>query len=194
MRYAQIVENKVHWIFESEYDLETLYNEYYCKDDIELIDITDQPDITEGWLYSDGVFSAPTVPSEPPLDELKATKLAQIDAWTQEAIIGGFVSACTGEPVRYDSDTDTQITMQGIALNATSERFAAEYPRGCPCRGYAEGSEIKTVHMLTGEQVLGFCADLSLHIGVCKQRGWELQAQVAEAATKEELDAIKWAE
>lgn len=194
MRYAQIVDNKVHWILESEHDMETLYDQYYCKDDIELIDITDQPDITEGWLYNDGIFSAPTAPPEPPLNECKSAKLAQIDTWTQQAITGGFMSTCTGAPVRYDSDADTQITMQGIALNATSERFAAEYPQGCPCRGYAEGSDTKTVHMLTGGQVLGFCADLSAHIGQCKQRGWELQAAVAVAATKEELDAIQWAE
>lgn len=194
MRYAQILAGKVHWILESEYDLETLYNEYYCQDAIELIDITDLPEVAEGWLYNGSVFSVPTAPSEPQLDELKAAKLAQIDAWTQQAIAGGFMSTCTGTPVRYDSDTDTQITMQGIALNATSERFATEYPQGCPCRGYAEGSDIKTVHMLTGEQVLGFCADLSLHIGACKQRGWELQGAVAAAKTKEELDVIKWAE
>ena len=142
--------------------------------------------------YTDGKIVAEEL--EPPLGELKAAKLAQIDTWTQQAITGGFASTCTGAPVRFDSDTDTQITMQGIALNATSERFAAEYPQGCPCRGYAEGSDTKTVHMLTGEQVLGFCADLSLHIGACKQRGWELQAAVATAETREELDAIQWAE
>lgn len=128
------------------------------------------------------------------LQMLKVAKLAEINTWTQQAITGGFVSACTGATVTFDSDVDTQITMQGIALNATSERFTAEYPRGCPCRGYAEGSNNKAIYMLTGEQVLGFCADLSLHIGACKQRGWELQAAVTVAKTKEELDAITWAE
>lgn len=194
MRYAQILEGRIHWIFESENDLETLYDQYYCKEDIELIDITDQTDVSEGWLYSNGIFTAPPPPPEPSLDDLKAAKLAEINAWTQQAITGGFVSACTGAPIKYDSDTETQITMQGIALNATSERFTAEYPQVCPCRGYGEGSDVKTVFMLTGEQVLGFCADLSLHIGVCKQRGWQLQAAVDAAKTTEELERITWAE
>lgn len=194
MRYAHISDKKVHWTFDSVHDLETLYDQYYCKDDITLIDITDQPNVVEGWLYDDGVFTAPPPPPEPSLDDLKSAKLDEIDTWTQQAITGGFVSTCTGMSAKYDSDTETQITMQGIALNATSARFAAEYPQGCPCRGYAEGSDTKSVYMLTGEQVLGFCADLSLHIGACKQRGWQLQAAVAAAETKEELDAITWAE
>lgn len=142
--------------------------------------------------YIDGKIVAEE--PEPLLDNLKAAKLAEINTWTQQAITGGFVSTCTGAPVKYDSDVDTQITMQGIALNATSERFAAEYPQGCPCRGYEEGSDVKSVYMLTGEQVLGFCADLSLHIGVCKQRGWQLQAAVDAAKTTEELERITWAE
>lgn len=191
MRYAQILERKVHWVFESDHDLETLYDEYYCKDDVELVDITDQPQVAEGWLYSEGVFVSPP---EPPLDDLKAAKFEQVNIWTQQAITGGFVSICTGATVTFDSDVDTQITMQGIALNATSERFAAEYPQGCPCRGYGEGSDVKSVYMLTGEQVLGFCADLSLHIGACKQRGWQLQAAVAAAETTEDLEGIQWAE
>lgn len=136
-------------------------------------------------------ISAPP-PPPPAIEDLKAEKLAQVDTWTQQAITGGFISKCTGAPVRYDSDVDTQRTMQGIALNATSARFVAEYPQGCPCRGYAEGSDTKSIFLLTGEQVLGFCADLSAHIGQCKQRGWELQAAVHSAATAEELEALKF--
>lgn len=137
-------------------------------------------------------FSEIDVSDNDDLQVIKIAKLAEINAWTQQAITGGFTSTCIGVPVRFDSDVDTQITMQGIALNATSDRFATEYPQGCPCRGYAEGSDTKSVYMLTGEQVLGFCADLSLHIGACKQRGWELQAAVNAAKTCKELETIKF--
>ena len=129
-------------------------------------------------------------PYEPTLDELKAAKLAEIDTWTADKITGGFVSQCTGTPVRYDSDKDTQITMQGIALNARTERFTEEYPEGCPVRCYAEGASEKIINWLSPEQVLGWCADLSLHIGACKQQGWEKQAQVKAAVSKEDLEAI----
>lgn len=128
----------------------------------------------------------------PSMQELKARKLAQIKAWTANKITGGFISSASGEPVRYDSDKDTQITMQGIALNVTTELFAEKYPNGCPVRGYVGEESVKSVLMLSAEQVLKWCADLSMHIGNCKQEGWVKQAEVNACTTKEELDSIKW--
>lgn len=124
------------------------------------------------------------------LEELKAQKLKLVDAWTADKITGGFISQCTGKPVTYDSDKDTQLTMQGIALNVGSEQFAQKYPTGCPVRGYAAGQDAKSVFMLTPEQVLSWQADLSTHIGTCKQAGWAKQAEVNAATTKDELDSI----
>ena len=92
--------------------------------------------------------------------------------------------------VRYDSDKDTQLTMQGIALNVSTERFKNEYPDGCPVRGYKEGETVKTIQYLNASQVYTWCADLSSHVGACKQQGWSKQAEVAAALSKEELDAI----
>jgi hypothetical protein len=129
-------------------------------------------------------------PYVPTLDELKTAKLAEIDMWTAEKITGGFISSCSGEPVRYDSDKDTQLTMQGIALNVSTERFANEYPLGCPVRGYKEGETEKTIQYLNAAQVYAWCADLSSHIGACKQQGWIKQAQVEAALSKEDLEAI----
>lgn len=127
---------------------------------------------------------------EPTFEELQQQKLREVDAWTASKITGGFVSSASGEPVTYDSDKDTQLTMQGIALNVNTELFAEKYPTGCPVRGYAQGAEEKTIYMLSAEQVMNWCADLSMHIGTCKQAGWAKQAEVQAATTKEELDAI----
>lgn len=127
---------------------------------------------------------------EPTFAELQQQKLREVDAWTASKITGGFVSSASGEPVTYDSDKDTQLTMQGIALNVNTELFAEKYPTGCPVRGYAQGAEEKTIYMLSAEQVMNWCADLSMHIGTCKQAGWAKQAEVQAATTKEELDAI----
>ena len=126
----------------------------------------------------------------PTIDELKAIKLSEIDAWTESKITGGFISECTGEIVRYDSDKDTQLTMQGIALNVSTERFKNEYPDGCPVRGYKDGETVKTIQYLNASQVYTWCADLSSHVGACKQQGWSKQAEVAAALSKEDLDAI----
>lgn len=128
---------------------------------------------------------------EKTLNELKADKLAAVDAWTAAKITGGFISSACGAPVTYDSDKDTQLTMQGIALNVNSELFAKKYPTGCPVRGYPEGSDTKQIFMLTSEQVMRWQADLSIHIGTCKQNGWAKQAEVAAAQSKEELEAIE---
>lgn len=127
---------------------------------------------------------------ETPIDELKSQKLQEVDNWTAAKITGGFVSSCTGAPVRYDSDKDTQLTMQGIALNVDTALFAEKYPDGCPIRGYAEGANTKSVFMLTPEQVMRWQADLSIHIGDCKQAGWAKQAEVQAAQSKEDLEAI----
>lgn len=126
----------------------------------------------------------------PTIDELKAIKLSEVDAWTERKITGGFISECTGEIVRYDSDKDTQLTMQGIALNVSTERFKNEYPDGCPVRGYKEGETVKTIQYLNASQVYTWCADLSSHVGACKQQGWSKQEEVAAALSKEDLDAI----
>lgn len=126
----------------------------------------------------------------PTLDELKAAKLAEVKTWTENQIVGGFTSECTGATVKFDSDKETQLTMQGIALNVNTELFATNYPSGCPCRGYAEGSNIKTVYMLNPKQVLRWCADLSMHIGNCKIAGWAKQAEAEAAQSAAELEAI----
>lgn len=134
-------------------------------------------------------YEVVAIPS-PTLDDLKAEKLRDVDSWTAQKITDGFISECSGQPVRYDSDKDTQLTMQGIALNVDTALFTEKYPTGCPVRGYAEGASEKSVYMLTAEQVMRWQADLSIHIGNCKQEGWQKQAEVQAAQTKEDLEAI----
>ena len=140
------------------------------------------------WEYEDEEKEKPQ--PEPTFKELQQQKLMEVNAWTAGKITGGFVSSATGETVTYDSDKDTQLTMQGIALNVNTDLFAQKYPTGCPVRGYAQGSETKSIYMLNPQQVMNWCADLSMHIGACKQAGWAKQAEVLAATTKEELDAI----
>ena len=65
----------------------------------------------------------------PTIDELKAIKLSEVDAWTERKITGGFISECTGEIVRYDSDKDTQLTVSSDlnTINSHLNRLV------CPC-------------------------------------------------------------
>ena len=131
-------------------------------------------------------------PYEPGLDELKASKLLEVDAWTERKITGGFTSECSGEMVRYDSDKDTQLTVSSDlnTINSAPDKFSEYYPNGYPMRGYPENANIKQVYFLTKEQLLQWNVDLGIHRGTCKQNGWIKQAEVNAAQSKEELDAI----
>lgn len=193
-RFAQILAGKVIYIYETDFSFAEL--SLIFSPTTVWVDVTNcECEIGYVAEFRDGVGLV-VVPSkgkkEHTLDELKELKLGEVDAWTASKITGGFISSVSGEPVRYDSDKDTQITMQGIALNVNTELFAKKYPNGCPIRGYVGGESVKSVLMLSAEQVLQWCADLSIHIGNCKQEGWAKQAEVNACTTKEELDNIKW--
>lgn len=190
-RFAQPLYGKIIYIYETNLTMEQLPTIF--DPSTYWIDVTGL-DCEVGYLVSFkegvGLVLAPPPNEEYTFEELKAQKLELVDAWTADKITGGFISQCTGSPVRYDSDKDTQLTMQGIALNVSTERFANEYPLGCPVRGYKEGETEKTIQYLNAAQVYTWCADLSSHIGACKQQGWIKQAQVEAALSKEDLDAV----
>ena len=190
-RFAQPLYGKIIYIYETNLTMEQLPTIF--DPSTYWIDVTGL-DCEVGYLVSFkegvGLVLAPPPNEEYTFEELKAQKLELVDAWTADKITGGFISQCTGNPVRYDSDKDTQLTMQGIALNVSTERFANEYPLGCPVRGYKEGETEKTIQYLNAAQVYTWCADLSSHIGACKQQGWIKHAQVEAALSKEDLDAI----
>jgi hypothetical protein len=190
-RFAQPLYGKIIYIYETNLTMEQLPTIF--DPSTYWIDVTGL-DCEVGYLVSFkegvGLVLAPPPNEEYTFEELKAQKLELVDACTADKITGGFISQCTGSPVRYDSDKDTQLTMQGIALNVSTERFANEYPLGCPVRGYKEGETEKTIQYLNATQVYTWCADLSSHIGACKQQGWIKQAQVEAALSKEDLDAI----
>lgn len=190
-RFAQPLYGKIIYIYETNLTMEQLPTIF--DPSTYWIDVTGL-DCEVGYLVSFkegvGLVLAPPPNEEYTFEELKAQKLELVDAWTADKITGGFISQCTGNSVRYDSDKDTQLTMQGIVLNVSTERFANEYPLGCPVRGYKEGETEKTIQYLNAAQVYTWCADLSSHIGACKQQGWIKQAQVEAALSKEDLDAI----
>lgn len=126
------------------------------------------------------------------LEEAKARKLAEINAWTKAKIVGGFVSNASGANVTYDSDEETQSTMQTMYVATKSPDFAnhPDYQGVIPVRGFAEGSEVKAVFYLSAIQVQKFMDDLALHIGKCKQEGWPKQSLVEAATIIENIDAI----
>lgn len=63
MKFAQILYNKAHWIFEADEKPEFAPN-------IVLVDITSKPDVQEGWDYNleTGEFTAPIIPEPTPIE------------------------------------------------------------------------------------------------------------------------------
>lgn len=186
-RFAQPLYGKIIYIFETDLKMEELSTIFSPKTYwIDVTGIDCEVGYIQEFREGEGIVWVAPPNEEYTFEEEQARMLEKVNAWTANKITGGFIS----NGVRYDSDMDTQTTMQGIALNVNTERFAKDYPNGIPVRGYDEGSTEKTIHYLTAEEVLMFCADLSEHIGKCKLDGWTMQQAVLEATTKEELDAI----
>lgn len=71
MRYAQILNNRVHWIFEDPLTLDEIYKEKFNQDQIQLIDISaaDFYNVHEGYDYDGINFTDPNIET---LDEAKA--------------------------------------------------------------------------------------------------------------------------
>ena len=70
-RFAQIIDNKVFYIYIEE-------SRPPFPEDILLIDVTDKPEVQQGWDYDikTGEFTVPTIPEptpiEPQIDEIQA--------------------------------------------------------------------------------------------------------------------------
>ena len=147
-----------------------------------------------GEFPANAVFEAP----QKPFNQLKAEKLQEVDTWTARKITGGFVSTCyNGESILYDTDIDTQITMQFAKNCCDSDRFAEELPNGLEVRGYEQVdvdedgtlvfSKDKTIYYFSPEQIKTWNEDFALFLRECKKEGWMKQAEVNACTTKEEL-------
>lgn len=101
MRYAQILNNKVHWIFEDDMTLEELGQHKFNLNQITLTDITNLVDVQEGYEYDGVNFTNPNIET---LDEAKTryTKAAGAEfARRRDAIrwVDGYGYDCQSEDI-----------------------------------------------------------------------------------------------
>ena len=200
-RFAQPLYGKIIFIYETtlkKEELSTIFSPSTYWIDVTGIDC--EVGYIIEYVDGGGLRFVPPPKQELTFEEERIRMLERVDVWTKGKITSGFISSASGEEVYYDSDKDTQLTMQGIALNVNSPLFEQKYPQGCPVRGIPnirKTEEIepikgvkKQVFWLTAEQVLCWMADLSMHIGNCKQAGWQKQAEVNACQSVAELDNI----
>lgn len=89
MKFAQILYNKAHWIFETDEKPSFAPN-------IVLVDITSKPDVQEGWDYNSktGEFMAPVIPEptpiepQPTLEEMQAQTLLNTEYLVSRSELG----------------------------------------------------------------------------------------------------------
>ncbi|MFJ7662037.1 hypothetical protein ACIQXW_06505 [Lysinibacillus sp. NPDC097162] len=89
MRFAQVLNDKAHWIFEADEKPEFAPN-------IILVDITSKPDVQEGWDFNSetGEFTAPIIPEpipvepQPTLEEMQAQTLLNTEMLLLQKEIG----------------------------------------------------------------------------------------------------------
>lgn len=81
-KYAQIHNNRVHWVFEhAAKNVTMLYDKYFCREHIEIVSLDDSADVTEGMTaeFLDGAYVF-TLSAEP-----LAQTLAQLENDKQQA-------------------------------------------------------------------------------------------------------------
>lgn len=193
-RFAQLLYGKVIYIFETHLQKEELSTIF--SPSTYWIDVTGI-ECEEGYVvgFQEGVGIVLVPPSnEKTFEEEQAAKLEQVDIWTRQAIIGGFVSTAKGSEYIYDSTDADQSTLRTMYIASQSPDFATTVPYNgqIPIRAVPKDGNEKVVLGHDKAEMQKLMDDMALHIGVCKQRGWELQAAANAATTQEELDAIHW--
>ena len=134
-----------------------------------------------------------------PLEDRIARLISQINDYTANKIVSGFISEVTSGPnpgsAKFDSSKEDQNTFSMLYAASLSPDFAtSEYKGFIPCRGYRVidgGFEPeKEVFYLNAENMQRLMDNLARHTGQSKLEGWDLQ-NTAKAATAETIDAFE---
>jgi hypothetical protein len=169
MRFAQIQNNKVHWVFEASVKPEFAPN-------IVIVDITDRPDVQEGWLYAEetGEFSSPVT-----LENIKENKIKNLESrWGKEMAKG--LATSTGIKVKCEP---IDLTMFEKGYKKASQNGSLPLLRDYDGK----------LHRDVPFEVVGIIvSELSAHVETLWARKVLLQEMAQDATTIEEIESIDW--
>lgn len=166
MRFAQIQDNRAHWVFEADVKPEFAPN-------IVLVDITDKAEVKEGWKYIGGEFIDPT----PTLDELKEVKKIEIATARFTAETAGI----TFNGVKIETNRESRGLITGAVVQALVDpTYSLQWKTPT---GFIP---------LTAEQLKAVGAAVRKHVQDCFDKEAELLKKIEEAKSAEELAAVVW--
>lgn len=183
--YAQILNNRVHWVFTTEQLPE------WNETDITVLDITElSPQPQSGWQYVDGIFISPYEASaEEIFAKLKQKKIEDIKKACKEAITNGYLSAALGDIYLYPSKALDQTNMVASVTDSLNPANGDDWFTPFWC---ADSSQVWEYRLHTKAQIQRAGADGKAHIVTQLSKNAQLQAQIQTATTEEELNAIVW--
>lgn len=123
-------------------------------------------------------------PSGDALAQLKAAKMAELNALCTDTIHSGFSSSALGLPHRYSSQAQDQTNLLGAERMA---QLLGTIPYVC-----TDGEGVKTARLHTLAQIQQVMIDGGTRMRSLIDEFHELEAQVAAATTAAEVAAIAW--
>lgn len=184
-RYAQILNNKVHWIFEDSSTLDEIYAEKFNRDQIRLIDISaaDFDNVREGFDFDGINFTDPNIET---LDEAK----------TRYIKAAGAEFARRRDAITYVTQSDG-ITIYGYdrqaedVINFMTARERAKLSEPVPYKVYkSDGTKGLVDHTLT---MFDACLNQSATEQLAAYEWYEqIKAQINACTTIAKLEAITW--
>lgn len=198
MRYVYLIAGEISQIVNSP---NTKYYDGILSDDIVKceLDVTDE-ELIMGYFYSNGEF----IPRPPrPSDyhtwlkgewvfnmiNLQNFKSSQITKQCASHILDGFVSGATGVNYRYPSNDRDQVNLSGTIQKSLlpGAQSSDYYPFLC-----ADANGVWDYRLHTAAQIQQVGVDAYNAILNYRIKNATLQAQIAQATTKAELDLIVW--
>ena len=145
-------------------------------------------------IKEDGKFIIKAIP-EPSLEELKEQKIKQIDKETSESILSGFTYTIKDKErfFSYDSfDQQNFADAANTALLSQMQSNVKTIPTNVNWNSYVgEEKELEIITLDASEFLDLYVNGALVHKNTKMQIGGQRKSQVAEAQSKEEIDAIE---
>jgi len=174
MRFAQILNGRAHWVFESDEKPEFAPN---------LVLVEVGPEVQEGWPWDGENFSPPkeeSEPAEPTLEEVKAEKLAELAEarWREET---GGLTLPDGTVIK--TDRESQALLTGASLYALQNAKATVEWKGANGWVTLTASDIQKIAYLVRN-----------HVQAAFSKERDYAEKVNGCSTVAEVQAVSWGE